>query len=201
MPSDEKKSTRQRILTAAQDVFGDLGFARATTRGIAATAGITEVTLFRHFGNKKALFKAVMQRQAIGPVLIAVKASLTGDYRADLLRIGHFFIGVMVKRHGQIRLMLCEASHFPDVAEVMADNPRRLRQLLAGYLEEQMAAGVVRPGHAEAMAQAFWGMFFAWGIGQGVLNQALEPELDNEGLVEQFVDLFVAGTLVERGAS
>ena len=37
-------------------------------------------------------------------------------------------------------------------------------------------------------------MFFAWGIGEGLLFQALEPPMDDDALVRSFVDSFVGGT-------
>ena len=62
-------------------------------------------------------------------------------------------------------------------------------------LEGQMARGKVRPGHAEAMAQAFWGMFFAYAIGLGILAEPVQPEISTGDLVAQFVDIFVEGTI------
>ena len=52
--------TRQRILTSALEVFLDKGYAAATTRAIAQHAGVNEVTLFRHFGNKLNLVAAII---------------------------------------------------------------------------------------------------------------------------------------------
>jgi hypothetical protein len=92
-------------------------------------------------------------------------------------------------------MMLCEASHFPEVGEVLAQNPRQLRQTLAGYLEQQMAQGQIRKLHPEATAQAFWGMFFAYAVSLGVLSEPVSPELSRDDLVAQFVDIFVEGTI------
>jgi AcrR family transcriptional regulator len=51
---------RELILAAARDVFSELGYARATTRDIAARAGVAEALLFRNFGSKAALFNEVV---------------------------------------------------------------------------------------------------------------------------------------------
>jgi AcrR family transcriptional regulator len=202
VPKDEESSTpskpeetRERILLAAAQVFGEQGYARATTRAIAETAGVNEVTLFRHFGNKESLFKAVMEQYG-GPALsTTLKEQLTGDYRADLKTIAHQVMKVLVERQDAVRLMLCESTHFPELRSVMAQNPRQLRKMLAKYLEGQMARGQVRELHAEALAQAFWGMFFAYGIATGILTETPKPEIPPEELVELFVDIFVQGTI------
>jgi len=51
--------THQALLDAALRVFVQRGFARATTREIAATAGVAEGTIYRHFADKHALFREV----------------------------------------------------------------------------------------------------------------------------------------------
>ncbi len=48
--------TQRRIVQAALDLFAEHGFTGATTDAIARRAGVTEKTLFRHFGTKKQLF-------------------------------------------------------------------------------------------------------------------------------------------------
>lgn len=52
--------TRERILRAAQQVFGDCGYAGGRTLDIATTAGVTERTLFRYFPTKAELFGAAV---------------------------------------------------------------------------------------------------------------------------------------------
>jgi AcrR family transcriptional regulator len=66
--------TRQALIDAALDVFLQRGFARATTREIAQTAGVAEGTIYRHFPDKHALFHEVFR-------------SLTGDIVDELRRL------------------------------------------------------------------------------------------------------------------
>ena len=56
--------TRERILQAAARVYAQHGFRGATTRLIAIEAGVNEVSLFRTFGSKAALFEAMLQTHA-----------------------------------------------------------------------------------------------------------------------------------------
>jgi len=51
------QEVRSRLISAARDVFADRGYAGASTREIAKQAEVTEVLLFRHFGNKAGLFE------------------------------------------------------------------------------------------------------------------------------------------------
>ena len=58
--------SRERILEAAARVYSKHGFRGATTRLIAAEAGVNEVTLFRTFGSKGALLEAVIEENDTG---------------------------------------------------------------------------------------------------------------------------------------
>ena len=46
------QETRERIFSAAREIFALKGPHGTTTREIADRAGVNEATLFRHFGNK-----------------------------------------------------------------------------------------------------------------------------------------------------
>lgn len=56
-----KTDTRQALIDAALEVFLRHGFARATTREIAQTAGVAEGTIYRHFADKHVLFSEVFR--------------------------------------------------------------------------------------------------------------------------------------------
>src|ERR1043165_9830631 len=52
--------TRQRILAAALDLFSELSFDGATTREIAARAGVTQPLLNYHYSSKVELWRAAV---------------------------------------------------------------------------------------------------------------------------------------------
>jgi AcrR family transcriptional regulator len=189
-------STRERILGAAAQVFAEKGYVRATTRAIAAAADVNEVTLFRHFGNKLNLLLAVLDRFSAVPDLSAMMSGqFTGHYREDMLRLGHAFQGIMAARQTSIRLILCEAEQVPELRAAVGRMPLQLRQMLTAYLRHQIEAGHVRAMDPEVMAQAFFGMFFAYNISETFVPVPLAGGMSDEAVVEQFVDLFISGTI------
>lgn len=188
--------TRQRLIQAASELFATLGYARATTRVIAAEAGVSEVTLFRHFGSKKNLFAAVLEEYSGTPDMRAALGSqFTGDYHQDMLTLGRHFMRVLVERRETMRMMLCEAGHFEEVSEVLGQVPRGLRDGLAVYLRQQIASGNVQDMNPEVMAQAFFGMFFSYNVAQAIFAESMALETTIDDLIQQFVDIFVNGTI------
>jgi AcrR family transcriptional regulator len=199
MKAREKKpspsETRRKIIEAAVEIGSKAGYARATTKAIAEAAGVNEITLFRHFGSKANLFSAAIEQYG-GPALApAIESQLSGEYRKDLMLFGELFIKILLERKEMLRLMLCESAHIPEVRTVLARNPREFRKMLARYLRSQMEAGVIKDQHAEAMAQAFLGMFFAYAISLNVFDEAIQPAVSDDDLVVQFVDIFIGGTI------
>ena len=59
-PGKRGSATRARLLAAARDVVAEVGYAHATTKAIAAAAGVAEGTIYRHFPDKHALFLAAV---------------------------------------------------------------------------------------------------------------------------------------------
>ena len=58
MTTQRGAKTREQLLAAATTVFGERGFARATTKEIAKLAGVAEGTIYRHFADKQELLCA-----------------------------------------------------------------------------------------------------------------------------------------------
>jgi AcrR family transcriptional regulator len=196
-PAEE---TRERILKATAKLIIEQGYARTSTRAIAAEAGVNEVTLFRHFGSKENLFHEMVEKNSkLSQLTDTMMKPLTGDYRQDMHHIGQIFMKVMMDRSDVIRMILCEAAHFPEVRTVMAQNPRRLRLALAKYLHQQMEVGVVRKQDPELTAQAFYGVFFSYAVLRGVLDEDPASGKTPDQVAQDFVDLFVDGTIALEG--
>jgi len=77
--------TRRDILRAAEESFAAAGFVGATTRQVAARAGVNVATLHYHFGNKERLYRAVLDAAVAGDVPEASKASSPADRLAGVV--------------------------------------------------------------------------------------------------------------------
>jgi AcrR family transcriptional regulator len=194
--SPKSDQTRNRIIEAASKLFSEKGYAGSTTRAIAEKAGVNEVTLFRHFGSKENLAREIMNQ--FGGLAIAenFESHLSGNYRQDLYLIGGMMLKVMTERNDAMRMAICESGNFPEFREIVAENPRQLRQMLARYFQTLMEKKEIREGHPELLAQAFLGMFFSYTVLQGFLLDNVQPEVSSEEIVSHFVELFINGTLL-----
>ncbi len=62
---NEDLSTRERILNASESLFAELGFDGVSLRMITQRAGVELALANYHFGPKKDLFSAVVERRAL----------------------------------------------------------------------------------------------------------------------------------------
>jgi len=181
-------------MQAASQLFAEKGFAGATTRSIAELADVNEVTLFRHFGTKENLAKAIID-QFGGPAIAEdLESRFTGDLQVDLTMFGMVMLQVMRERSNVMRMAICEAGHFPEFKPIVAENPRQLRLALVRYFKGLMSAGVMRQGNPEVQAQAFLGMFFSYIVLEDFLQDPLGVGLPLQKIVEEFVQIFLHGT-------
>ena len=192
-----EEETRQRIIQGAAQVFAQKGYEGATTRTIAQAAGVNEVTLFRHFGNKKNIFMAVIEQFSALPNLrAALEEQITGNYREDLLTLGNHFMTMMLKRRKNILMSLCTAERLPEIRKVVAQPPSQQQQMLSGYLRQQIERGTVRDlPNPELAAKLFFGMLFEFAISQPLLAGTPIEHIPPEKVVAQVVDIFVRGTI------
>lgn len=76
MPRGNPTETRQRILTAATSLFYARGIRAVGVDAIAAEAGVTKRTMYKHFESKDVLVAAYLKAKD-EPVLTVLKASIT----------------------------------------------------------------------------------------------------------------------------
>lgn len=76
------KSTAQRVLDAAEDLFAEKGYDATSLGDVADEVGIRSPSLYNHFKNKQALYSAVVERLLVkfdGPLMNMLKPPVTTE--------------------------------------------------------------------------------------------------------------------------
>jgi len=78
----EAKTTRERILDAAEQLFAERGLAGTAVRDIAAGVGLNPASLYNHFAGKDVLYEAVLER-GLQPVMELLVELSSGEQTRD----------------------------------------------------------------------------------------------------------------------
>jgi AcrR family transcriptional regulator len=188
-PSLGGMEVRERLLHAALRVFEEAGSRGATTRRIAAEAGVNEITLFRHFGSKATLISEALAAANRDPVEISLPTE-PRDPGAELLMWSRAGYAHLRRHAAMIRTTLGELSEAPDAARCVAHNPAQVHTELLEYLHRLRARGMVDGGwDPAAAANMLMGALFADAVARDAVPEKYPyPEADAP---EKFVTLFL----------
>jgi AcrR family transcriptional regulator len=159
--------TRRGILRAAEESFAAAGFVGATTRQVAARAGVNVATLHYHFGNKEKLYHAVLDAAGRGDMPVSGSSRTPAERLASVVEALWDF-GVA---HPSLpRLSLLHRLAGPPAQTGSTDAPEDPRvALLSRTLSESGVSTPFPPGQAARVILAFLdSALVASQVGQGL---------------------------------
>ena len=151
---------RRQIIDGACRVFLERGFDAASMGEIARAARVSKGTLYVYFNSKEELFEAIVEEQCNAQAeQIFSFDSNDRDVEAVLTRLGDTFVHFLCRRPGGIsplRTVIAIADRMPELgAKFYRAGPALGISSLKAYLEQQVAAGVLKPHDSEVVAAQF----------------------------------------------
>jgi AcrR family transcriptional regulator len=142
------EATRLALIAAARRLFVEKGYADTATPDIVAAAGVTRGALYHHFEDKKALFRAVIEQEAMAVASDIDRGAAPAATPREALMSGASAYFAAMAVEGRARLMLLEAPAVLGVertAEIDRDNAEdRLLEGVSDYLGEAASPDEVR---------------------------------------------------------
>ena len=137
------RALRQRILDAARVTFLAEGF-DVSMDVVAAAAGTTKVTVYKHFGNKEALFVAVIDAELDRALdepdrLVASRLARSSDLRECLVSACRAWVaGIAAPDMISLRnLVVGESRRFPGLGQAWRERgPLRFHPVIADALRQ-----------------------------------------------------------------
>jgi TetR/AcrR family transcriptional regulator, mexJK operon transcriptional repressor len=151
-PQRRKQPAKRRaIIDAAQRVFLAQGFAGSSVDAIAAAAGVSKQTIYNHFGDKEALFRAVVDAVQSEFAADFHDAGLEGrlaasdDLGDDLRQIGRRWVAAVLQEHVAAlrRLVLAEQDRHPWLFDEWQQPRPALERALRGAISKQAERGAL----------------------------------------------------------
>lgn len=185
-PAGQRSADRRGQLLAAAERAVIRDGPDVSMNAIAAEAGVTKPIIYRHFGDKGGLYRALAQHQ-IDALLGQLQAALhaTGDQRARTAATIDAYLAAIEAQPQVYRFLM----HHAVVAE---PGVRHEVSLFIARMAEELAAGVIALGHLrpdEHAAALAWGHALV-GMVQGAGDWWLQTRrIARAELVEHLVGL------------
>ena len=174
-PTREQAEQRHlELLDRALELFLEKGFELATIEAIAASVGMTKRTVYARYEDKRALFKAAVER-AIERWVVpmeTLRALETADLEETLIRVARVRMANALSPAGVSlqRVISSESYRFPEIFSLAYEQGGRptidflvdllQRKTASGEIQlesPRIAAGVFLSMVLAAPARAFWG--------------------------------------------
>lgn len=200
-PSPRK---HEAILLAAIEAFADNGFAATSMDSIAAVAGVSKQTVYHHFGNKGALFEAV-----IGRLSAMISLPLVDGHARDrtpletLTTLGRHTLEFLLCPQALTftRLMVAEAPKFDGLTDTILSGMETTIQVLARYLVEETARGRLAIDEPRRATLMFFGMLLSEYRFHGLLGLEIElPQAEMDAHARAVAQAFVKAFTPARAA-
>lgn len=166
------EQTRRRLLEAAEEVFGELGFRRASIAEIVRRAGVAQGTFYLYFDSKEEIFRALVRHMSHELRKFIAMAVAGLQDRLEIEREGYRAFFRFVLQHRFLYRIVLE-SQFVD-EEVYREYYRRLAEGYARGLARAMEAGQIRRMDPETLAYCLMGVAHLLGM-RWVLWENREP--------------------------
>jgi AcrR family transcriptional regulator len=192
----EKKSTRVRkeeIIQAALEVVGSKGVRALTISAIAASAGMSEANIYRHFSGKDDIYAALADY--IGTAVMGKAAAIAGGSRKPLEKLETIYfshISLIAEHPGIPRFVFSDDIHLGQkgVTDTLSLRIGNYIETITGVIAAGVAEGELNPGLSpRETALTLLGMIqftaLRWTIG----NASFEMRPEAEKLWRNFLNL------------
>jgi AcrR family transcriptional regulator len=193
----KKTNTKQQLLEATLKLISEKGYLGATTREIAMEAGVTELTLFRHFGSKEHLFEELLSNYTFLPRLKELLPELEGlGYCEALEIIAIRFLSALKERKAMIKIMYSEVTIYPEkIRTVYNQFLEEMQGTLAVFFESMQEKGIVKTSSPEMAARVFLWILFSYFRSEEIMRSGGMKKNTMEKHVQEIIEIFTQGTL------
>lgn len=213
MSTEQKLSRRERraaarkaqILDGAARVFAEKGFARATTKEIAAAADVSEGTIYNYFDSKEDLLIGLMNR--LGDVQFRrmqftpdqMEQALEQDARdflREVFRTRHSFVA---RSEAVLRAVIAEMLINRGFAERYYEQALLpYSELLERHLQARLERGEIRPVDVPLLLRFFSAVNAGLLVGLLIGDDLLRARWESEEFIEALTDFVMYGISAGR---
>ncbi|MEU3024280.1 TetR/AcrR family transcriptional regulator [Nocardiopsis alba] len=177
-----RAATRERVRTAAIRLFCRRGYAGVDMRAIAAEAGISTGSIYRHFATKDELYDDLVSEAATGLRALARSFTDTDLVVEPLSGFVKVFLADLSQDSGAVEFYLLMNQVFASGVEAEGERGAAVEDLLRAHrevteavvtlIERGRSRGLTRPAPAAELATCFFAVLGGLAMTRSALGEA-----------------------------
>jgi AcrR family transcriptional regulator len=182
---------RELIVEEAGRLFGERGYDGTRLDDIAAAAGVTKPILYRHFGSKRELYLALLERHRADLPTFTASIPMDGSRRDVLEAVLDEWLAYVEAHSYAWKMLFRDTGGDPEVRRFRRDVHARAREVLAGVIRSLGEASIA-PREVEPLAE-----LMSMGMASLVLWWMENPDVPRDALIDAMTRVW-AGLLDGR---
>jgi AcrR family transcriptional regulator len=159
------QQAREKILSAALTLFSEKGYTAVSTRDIADSAGVNEVSIFRIFGKKRNLYLEVFTSFRMKPDSSLFLENINYELSHDLKEIGSAFVRLFLCNTKIVSMSIrAVESDFHEISDELKQQVLDISDIVKTYFNEIISRKVIIYGEAHSLAVMFTDMLFGYSL-------------------------------------
>ena len=187
------QAKKNQILQGALAIFLQQGYEGTSMDRVAAEAGVSKITIYKHFQDKEGLFVELIKQVTAQRFEVVFGSLCLEDEPAVVLRRVATKLLIMVADDEEyiafLRLIIGESGRFPALAKLFVEAlPKKVWRVLGEYLE---AHPKLNYESSEAIARIFMGSLISYVLTQKLMHGEAIAPMDESIMVDSLVSLIV----------
>lgn len=189
---ESPRSKRKQIVKAATEIFLSHGYEGTSVADVAAAAGVIKATIYSHFEDKTALFKAIIEDLTLQESFVRIESSVDALTPSEFI---DFWAGRICSRNKDsqfralVRVVVGESGRFPELARLFYETvSARGNRLVARYIAARPEMNI---GDPLAAAHVISGSMVYWMLTQEILGGKHVTPIAQQRVVAVLKSLFL----------
>lgn len=181
----------EAILAAATATFLQHGYAHTSMDRVALRAGVSKHTIYNHFGDKRGLFRALIEHMVLRHFALELTEPLPLHLPPAVVLKNIAQILLTLKEDPDyiafLRLMIAESENFPDLSELYAQEVMKCGH--DWFVAYANAHPQIHFTHPSRVAHIFFGAIAAHIIGQEILGAKRVIPIESAGFIDTLIEM------------
>lgn len=192
------KTNLDRIMTAAEKLFGQKGYDAVSIADIARKAGTSKSLIYHHFKDKDELYEQIVTKgieKIIESISQVISASLPPEQK--LRELIHTYLRCVIKNEALYRSLVRETANFASPSsKLVLSHSLKLIEEIKKIIKEGIRAGVFKRIDADVAALTLFGMMNSFVVLKAARLSGIKTSrkrLDFDKAAANITEIFLEG--------